>query len=57
MAEYIPRFNTLVTSQQEQTGVVHVRLEVSGMPLDAFGIWMGLSKEDSQTQIREALDL
>lgn len=47
---------TLVTSLQEQTGVVHAQVEVGGATLYAYGIWMGLADEDTQTQIREALD-
>jgi endonuclease/exonuclease/phosphatase family metal-dependent hydrolase len=46
----------LLTSLQEQTGIVHARLEVAGQPLDAYGIWMGLSDEDTSRQIAEALD-
>lgn len=45
----------LITSQQEQTGIVHVRVAVGGEPLDAYGIWLGLEDEDTQAQIREAL--
>jgi endonuclease/exonuclease/phosphatase (EEP) superfamily protein YafD len=45
----------LITSLQEQTGVVHVELDWSGRRLHAFGIWMGLEDEDTQTQIEEAL--
>ncbi len=47
---------TLVTSLQEQTGVVHAQVGVGGTTLYTYGIWMGLSDEDTQTQIREALD-
>jgi endonuclease/exonuclease/phosphatase family metal-dependent hydrolase len=46
----------LLTSLQEQTGIVHVHLNVGGQPLDAYGIWMGLSDEDTLRQINEALD-
>jgi endonuclease/exonuclease/phosphatase family metal-dependent hydrolase len=46
----------LLTSLQEQTGIVHARLNVSDRPLDAYGIWMGLSDEDTQRQIDEALE-
>ena len=45
-----------LTSVQEQTGIVHAHLKVGGQALDAYGIWMGLKDEDTQTQIREALD-
>ena len=46
----------LLTSLQEQTGVVRVRLEAGGRPVNAYGIWLGLSDEDTLTQIREALE-
>jgi endonuclease/exonuclease/phosphatase family metal-dependent hydrolase len=45
----------LLTSLQEQTGVVEVAVPVGGSELHAFGIWMGLSGEDTDRQIREAL--
>lgn len=45
----------LLTSLQEQTGIIHVRLDAAQRPLDAYGIWMGLSDEDTQRQIDEAL--
>ncbi len=46
----------LISSNQEQTGLVHAHLLVNEQTLDAFGIWMGLSNEDTQRQIQEALD-
>lgn len=46
----------LLTSLQEQTGIVHAHLNLGGQPLDAYGIWMGLSDEDTLRQIGEALD-
>lgn len=46
----------LLTSLQEQTGIAHVQLQAGGTPLHAFGIWMGLSKEDTLRQITEALE-
>lgn len=55
-APLIATGGTPVTSLQEQTGVVHARVEVGGATLYAYGIWMGLADEDTQTQIREALD-
>jgi endonuclease/exonuclease/phosphatase family metal-dependent hydrolase len=45
-----------LTSLQEQTGIVHVQLDVEGRPLHMFGLWMGLSDEDTRRQIDEALD-
>ena len=55
-APLIATDGTLVTSLQEQTGVVHAQVEVGSATLYAYGIWMGLADEDTQTQIREALD-
>lgn len=45
----------LITSQQEQTGIVLAQVDVGGEPLYAYGIWMGLSDEDTLAQIDEAL--
>jgi endonuclease/exonuclease/phosphatase family metal-dependent hydrolase len=44
-----------LTSLQEQTGVVHAALEWGSSGLDAYGIWMGLSDENTLRQIDEAL--
>ena len=46
----------LLSSLQEQTGVIHALLEVDHRPLHAFAIWMGLENEDTDRQIREALE-
>jgi endonuclease/exonuclease/phosphatase family metal-dependent hydrolase len=46
----------LLTSEQEQTGIVHAALELAGQPVNAFGIWLGLNDENTMRQIREALD-
>jgi endonuclease/exonuclease/phosphatase family metal-dependent hydrolase len=46
----------LISSNQEQTGIVHAHLILNTRSLDAFGIWMGLSNEDTQRQIQQALD-
>ena len=45
----------LLTSLQEQTGIVGVSLHPGDEELHAFGIWMGLSNEDTGLQIGEAL--
>ena len=45
----------LVTSRQEQTGVVHVHADMGGRPFHMFGLWLGLSDEDTQRQIEEGL--
>jgi endonuclease/exonuclease/phosphatase family metal-dependent hydrolase len=46
----------LLTSLQEQTGITHVHLDSAISPVHAYGIWIGLSAEDTLRQIREALD-
>jgi endonuclease/exonuclease/phosphatase family metal-dependent hydrolase len=50
-----PASMAFLTSLQEQTGIVGVDLDVGGQPLHAFGVWMGLSNEDTLRQITEAL--
>jgi endonuclease/exonuclease/phosphatase family metal-dependent hydrolase len=48
--------SSLVSSIQEQTGIVQVSIGEQGGRFHAFGIWMGLSDEDTNTQISEALE-
>lgn len=45
----------LITSLQEQTGILYVPLEFDNGQLDMYAIWMGLNDEDTDRQIREAL--
>jgi endonuclease/exonuclease/phosphatase family metal-dependent hydrolase len=52
----MPSKQQLITSLQEQTGIIGVSLEFDGEPLNVHGVWMGLSDEDTQTQILEALE-
>ncbi len=47
---------SLLTSLQEQTGIVRVEVELGDHTLSAHGIWMGLSNEDTMRQITEALE-
>jgi endonuclease/exonuclease/phosphatase family metal-dependent hydrolase len=50
------QFDTrLLSSLQEQTGIIHARLEVVHQPVHAYAIWMGLEDEDTELQIAEAL--
>jgi endonuclease/exonuclease/phosphatase family metal-dependent hydrolase len=46
----------LLTSEQEQTGIIHTELSIAGQPMNAFGIWLGLSNENTIRQIDEALE-
>jgi endonuclease/exonuclease/phosphatase family metal-dependent hydrolase len=45
----------LLPSLQEQTGLAYAHLQSGQQGLHAYGIWMGLSKEDTQAQIDSAL--
>lgn len=45
----------LLTSLQEQTGVIEVLLPWGEEQIHAYGIWMGLSNEDTLRQAEEAL--
>ncbi|MGD8813446.1 MAG: hypothetical protein PVI78_03115 [Anaerolineales bacterium] len=51
-----PSSQSLLTSLQEQTGIIGVEMVIDSGTLDFFGIWMGLSDEDTQRQIDEALE-
>jgi endonuclease/exonuclease/phosphatase family metal-dependent hydrolase len=51
----VPTDVAFLTSLQEQTGIVHAALDWGPSGLDAYGIWMGLSDEDTLRQIDEAL--
>ncbi len=51
-----PEDSTLVASLQEPTGVVHAALAWKGMDLHSYGIWLGLSDEDTMRQIEQALE-
>ncbi len=51
-----PEDSTLVDSLQESTGVVHAALTWKGMDLHSYGIWLGLSDEDTMRQIEQALE-
>jgi endonuclease/exonuclease/phosphatase family metal-dependent hydrolase len=46
----------LLTSLQEQTGIIGVALGDKSRPLNVYGTWLGLSNEDTMRQTTEALD-
>jgi endonuclease/exonuclease/phosphatase family metal-dependent hydrolase len=51
------KFDTqILSSLQEQTGIIHAPLEVDHRTLHAYAIWLGLESEDTDRQIGEALD-
>ncbi|HHS97661.1 MAG TPA: hypothetical protein ENK08_07145, partial [Chloroflexi bacterium] len=45
----------LLTSELEQTGIVHARLRVGNEEVDAYGIWLGLEPEERARQLTDAL--
>jgi endonuclease/exonuclease/phosphatase family metal-dependent hydrolase len=45
----------LLTSQLEQTAIVHARVMVGDRPLHAYGVWMGLEPEERARQLDDAL--
>jgi endonuclease/exonuclease/phosphatase family metal-dependent hydrolase len=44
-----------LTSQLEQTAIVHARVQVGDQPLDAYGVWLGLEPEERMRQLDDAL--
>jgi endonuclease/exonuclease/phosphatase family metal-dependent hydrolase len=52
----VPQASTLVDSLQESTGVVHAALSWNGKDLHAYGIWLGLSDENTMRQAEQALE-
>jgi endonuclease/exonuclease/phosphatase family metal-dependent hydrolase len=47
----------LITSQQEQTGIVHAQLAAAGRDLHVYSTWLGIRGEDTQLQISEAIGI
>ncbi len=47
--------SALLTSGEEQTGIVHAPLRIGEALLHTYGIWLGLEDEDTQRQITEAM--
>lgn len=45
----------LLPSEEEQTGIVWARLDTGRGPVNAFGIWLGLSPEERARQLEAAL--
>jgi endonuclease/exonuclease/phosphatase family metal-dependent hydrolase len=46
---------TLLPSQEEQTGLIHARLQVGDQTLDVFATWLGLSEAERARQVGAAL--
>jgi endonuclease/exonuclease/phosphatase family metal-dependent hydrolase len=46
---------TLLPSQEEQTGLIHARLQVGDQTLDVFATWLGLSEAERARQVDAAL--
>ncbi len=47
----------LLTSQLEQTSIVHARVQVGDQPLDAYGVWLGLEPDERARQLEHALSI
>jgi endonuclease/exonuclease/phosphatase family metal-dependent hydrolase len=47
----------LITSQQEQTGIIHAQLAAAGRDLHVYSTWLGIRGEDTQRQISEAIGI
>ncbi len=45
-----------LSSDLEQTAIVHARVETRHGPLDVYGLWLGLESQERLTQVAEALD-
>ncbi len=45
----------LLSSELEQTAIVHARVVGGDGPLDAYGVWMGLEPEERARQLDDAL--
>jgi endonuclease/exonuclease/phosphatase family metal-dependent hydrolase len=44
-----------LSSQLEQTAIVHARVMVGDLPLHTYGVWMGLEPEERARQLDDAL--
>jgi endonuclease/exonuclease/phosphatase family metal-dependent hydrolase len=53
--EVLEKDSQLLASLQEQTGIIEIVLPWGGTRLHAYGIWMGLSDEDTMRQVEQAL--
>ena len=51
----VPADARFLTSLQENTGVLRVEVDLAGQSFSFHAIWMGLSDEDTNRQIEEAL--
>ncbi len=47
---------TLLPSEEEQTGLIHARLQVRDEQVDVFATWLGLSQAERARQVTAALD-
>ncbi|MCR4407913.1 MAG: endonuclease/exonuclease/phosphatase family protein [Anaerolineae bacterium] len=45
----------LLTSHEEQTGMAWAQVNTANGPLNAYGLWLGLSEEERARQIEDAL--
>jgi endonuclease/exonuclease/phosphatase family metal-dependent hydrolase len=51
-----PVTSRLLTSNQEQTGIIGVELSIDGRQVGTYGVWIGLDPIEAERQVEEALE-
>jgi endonuclease/exonuclease/phosphatase family metal-dependent hydrolase len=51
-----PVTSRLLTSSEEQTGIIGVELSIGGRQVGTYGVWIGLDPAEAARQIEEALE-
>ena len=51
-----PVASRLLTSNQEQTGIIGVELSIGGRQVTTYGVWIGLDPIEAERQVEEALE-
>jgi endonuclease/exonuclease/phosphatase family metal-dependent hydrolase len=51
-----PVSTRLLTSNQEQTGIIGVELSIGGRQVGTYGVWIGLDPMEAELQVEEALE-
>jgi endonuclease/exonuclease/phosphatase family metal-dependent hydrolase len=46
----------LLPSAEEPTGIVRVRVNLEGAPISVYGLWLGLSPQERERQLRAVVD-
>jgi endonuclease/exonuclease/phosphatase family metal-dependent hydrolase len=51
-----PVMSRLLSSNQEQTGIIGVELSIDGRQVGTYGVWIGLDPIEAERQVEEALE-